>query len=83
MPLVTGANVSHPMTKPFKAGAPVDAWTTAVELLVRWLENNERVDTLLDSLPRGRPVAAQGVLFTKIEDAQVAEWSERFGGAEV
>ncbi|MFA6962521.1 MAG: RsmB/NOP family class I SAM-dependent RNA methyltransferase [Opitutaceae bacterium] len=40
------------MTKPFKASAPVDAWTTAAELLVRWLENHERVDALLDSLPR-------------------------------
>ena len=39
-------------------------------------------EALLDQLPRGRAVAAQGVLFTKIEDAQVAEWSERFGGAE-
>ncbi|MFP5296902.1 MAG: methionine--tRNA ligase, partial [Alphaproteobacteria bacterium] len=37
---------------------------------------------LLDMLPRGRTVAAQGVLFAKIEDARVAEWSERFGGAE-
>lgn len=36
---------------------------------------------LLDTLPRGRSVAAGGVLFAKIEDAQVAEWSERFGGA--
>ncbi|MBX3476188.1 MAG: methionine--tRNA ligase [Brevundimonas sp.] len=38
-------------------------------------------EPLLDVLPRGRPVTAQGVLFAKIEDAQVAEWSERFGGA--
>ena len=38
-------------------------------------------EPLLDALPRGRAVAAQGVLFAKIEDAQVAEWSERFGGA--
>ena len=37
---------------------------------------------LLDALPAGQAVAAQGVLFAKIEDAQVAEWSERFGGAE-
>ncbi|MFJ6023618.1 methionine--tRNA ligase [Brevundimonas sp. NPDC092305] len=36
---------------------------------------------LLDTLPRGRSVAAGGVLFAKIEDAQVAEWSERFGGS--
>jgi len=39
-------------------------------------------EPLLDVLPRGQAVAAQGVLFAKIEDAQVAEWSERFGGAE-
>jgi hypothetical protein len=29
----------------------------------------------------GGPVAAAEVLFRKIEDAQVVEWSERFGGA--
>jgi methionyl-tRNA synthetase len=37
---------------------------------------------ILDRLPRGQTVAAAEVLFRKIEDAQVAEWSERFGGAE-
>ncbi len=37
---------------------------------------------LLDRLPRGRSVSAPEVLFRKIEDVQVAEWSERFGGAE-
>ncbi|GAA0204832.1 methionyl-tRNA synthetase [Brevundimonas nasdae] len=37
---------------------------------------------LLNRLTVGQKVAPQGVLFTKIEDAQVAEWSERFGGAE-
>ncbi|OYW35656.1 MAG: methionine--tRNA ligase [Brevundimonas sp. 12-68-7] len=36
---------------------------------------------LLDRLPRGQPVASAEVLFKKIEDSQVAEWSERFGGA--
>jgi methionyl-tRNA synthetase len=35
----------------------------------------------LDAIPAGRPIAHQGVLFAKIEDAQVAEWSDRFGGA--
>ena len=39
-------------------------------------------EPLLDILPRGQAVAAAEVLFRKIEDAQVAEWSERFGGAE-
>ncbi|MEY4255272.1 MAG: hypothetical protein RLZZ141_499 [Pseudomonadota bacterium] len=38
--------------------------------------------TLLDSLPRGRNVKAPEVLFKKIEDDQVAEWTEQFGGAE-
>lgn len=37
---------------------------------------------LLDALPRGRAVSAPEVLFRKIEDAQVAEWAERFGGGE-
>lgn len=39
-------------------------------------------EAVLDQLPRGRAVAAAGVLFTKIEDAQVAEWTTRFGGAQ-
>ena len=36
----------------------------------------------LSRLEPGRPVRAPEVLFGKIEDAQIAEWSERFGGAE-
>ncbi len=39
-------------------------------------------EALLDALPRGQTVASAAVLFTKIEDAQVAEWSARFGGAD-
>jgi methionyl-tRNA synthetase len=37
---------------------------------------------LLAALPPGRPVKAPEVLFKKIEDTQVAEWRERFGGPE-
>ncbi|MNI92624.1 methionyl-tRNA synthetase [compost metagenome] len=37
---------------------------------------------LLNLLPAGQTVAAAEVLFKKIEDTQVAEWAERFGGAE-
>ena len=37
---------------------------------------------VLDILPAGRPVKAPEVLFRKIEDTQVAEWRERFGGPE-
>ena len=37
---------------------------------------------VLDILPPGRAVKAPDVLFRKIEDTQVAEWRERFGGPE-
>ena len=33
-------------------------------------------------LPTGRQVSAPEVLFKKIEDEQLTEWAERFGGAE-
>jgi methionyl-tRNA synthetase len=36
----------------------------------------------LTRLPVGRAATAPEVLFKKIEDEQVAEWTERFGGAE-
>jgi methionyl-tRNA synthetase len=35
---------------------------------------------ILDRLPRGGAITTPPVLFKKIEDAQVAEWVERFGG---
>ena len=37
---------------------------------------------VLDILPAGRAVKAPEVLFRKVEDTQVAEWRERFGGPE-
>lgn len=39
-------------------------------------------EAVLARLPVGQPVRAPDVLFRKIEDAQVAEWSARFGGAD-
>jgi len=36
---------------------------------------------LLDALPHGMAITPPDVLFAKIEDAQLAEWAERFGGA--
>jgi methionyl-tRNA synthetase len=45
----------------------------------RWPEG----EGLLDILPTGRKVAAPEVLFRKVEDAQIAEWTARFGGAEM
>lgn len=38
------------------------------------------IPTLLDSLPHGMPITPPEVLFQKIEDSQIAEWTERFGG---
>lgn len=36
--------------------------------------------SLLDALPRGQAINVPAQLFSKIEDAQVAEWAARFGG---
>jgi methionyl-tRNA synthetase len=36
----------------------------------------------LSRLKEGSKIAAPPVLFAKVDDAQVAEWTERFGGAE-
>ncbi len=36
----------------------------------------------LTRLPSGRAVAAPEVLFKKIEDEQIAEWTQRFGGVQ-
>jgi methionyl-tRNA synthetase len=44
----------------------------------RWPEPGEA----LSALEPGRRIAAPEVLFRKVEDAQVAEWIERFGGPE-
>ncbi len=38
--------------------------------------------TELSRLPPGRPIATPDVLFRKIDEAQVAEWTARFGGAD-
>ena len=37
---------------------------------------------LLDVLPRGQAITVPEVLFKKIEDEQVAEWTARFGGSD-
>jgi methionyl-tRNA synthetase len=45
-----------------------------------WPSDDARAE--LNRLVPGTRVAAGEVLFRKIEDAQIGEWSERFGGAE-
>lgn len=40
----------------------------------------DEIASLIDALPHGLPVGAPDVLFTKIEDDDIAGWAERFGG---
>jgi methionyl-tRNA synthetase len=56
------------------------AASVGVELPLPWPSTDARAE--LNKLPAGQVVAAGEVLFKKIEDAQVAEWTERFGGSE-
>jgi methionyl-tRNA synthetase len=42
--------------------------------------NPDQAEEVLDALPHGMPIAAPPVLFQKIEDDMVAEWTEKFGG---
>ncbi|MGE0046654.1 MAG: class I tRNA ligase family protein, partial [Hyphomonadaceae bacterium] len=44
----------------------------------KWPNADDRA--LLDALPRGAAFTPPDVLFQKIEDTQIAEWTERFGG---
>ncbi|MDI7774612.1 methionine--tRNA ligase [Asticcacaulis sp. EMRT-3] len=50
------------------------------ELPLDWPTGDARVE--LNRLHGGRQIASGEVLFKKIEDEQVAEWAERFGGGE-
>jgi len=38
------------------------------------------IASLLDALPRGHKIAAPDVLFAKIEDSDIENWTEQFGG---
>ncbi len=40
------------------------------------------IANVIDALPIGLTISAPEVLFTKIEDTDIAEWAERFGGGE-
>ena len=42
--------------------------------------DTDGIKDLLDALPHGLSIAAPDVLFTKIEDDDVATWTEQFGG---
>jgi methionyl-tRNA synthetase len=38
------------------------------------------IPAILDAIPRGHAITPPAQLFTKIEDAQVADWTAKFGG---
>ncbi|MAN46619.1 MAG: methionine--tRNA ligase [Alphaproteobacteria bacterium] len=40
------------------------------------------IQALLDALPHGHEISPPDVLFQKIEDSQVEEWAEQFGGGD-
>ncbi len=69
-----------------KLAAPFIPYSAAViagavgENAAAWPGEDIRV--VLSSVPAGRPVTTPEVLFRKIEDAQVEEWTAQFGGAE-
>jgi methionyl-tRNA synthetase len=71
------ARVSAPVI-PFAAeticAAVGEAWPPA------WPGTDAVVE--LSRLEPGRPVRAPEVLFRKIDDAQVAEWTAQFGGSD-
>lgn len=79
----TGLNLVALFAKVSEPFIPFTVETIALsvgeEFPGRWPQGSGR--EVLNALPPGRPVKAPEVLFKKIEEAQVAEWIERFGGA--
>ena len=71
------ARLSRPFI-PFAAGT-IAAAVGEGDRLDRWPDAAD-VGALLAGFGAGRGIRTPEVLFRKIEDAQLAEWSERFGG---
>ncbi|WP_084400012.1 methionine--tRNA ligase [Henriciella aquimarina] len=65
---------------PEAAGMILDALGIPDENRTLTPESLKDVPALLDALPHGLAITPPDVLFRKIEDDQVAEWTERFGG---
>jgi methionyl-tRNA synthetase len=72
------ARLSQPFT-PFAAEAIAQALGETASMA--WPSG--AVAGELSRLDAGRKISAPEVLFRKIDDAQVAQWAERFGGAEL
>ncbi|MGZ3297788.1 MAG: methionine--tRNA ligase [Asticcacaulis sp.] len=62
---------------PFAASSIANC--VGAELPLGWPSADARVE--MNQLTAGQGVAAGEVLFKKVEDTQVAEWAERFGGS--
>ena len=45
-----------------------------------FIDGPEGIAHIIDALPHGANISAPDVLFTKIEDDDVAKWAEQFGG---
>ncbi|MGZ9202253.1 MAG: methionine--tRNA ligase, partial [Caulobacteraceae bacterium] len=73
------ARVTRPVL-PFTADKIADAMGLSDQDRNRWPLFH--ADPEMSLLSAGRPVRAPEVLFKKIEDDQIAEWTARFGGAE-
>ncbi|MCY1647487.1 methionine--tRNA ligase [Caulobacter sp. SL161] len=71
------AKISAPFI-PFAAEKIGDAFGLAFP--AAWPSNDAKAE--LDTLSVGQSITVPEVLFKKIEDEQIAEWTARFGGAE-
>jgi methionyl-tRNA synthetase len=71
------AKISAPFI-PFAAEKIGDAF--GLGFPAAWPSNDAKAE--LDTLTVGAPVTVPEVLFKKIEDEQIADWTARFGGAE-
>ncbi len=71
------AKISAPFI-PFAAGEIAKAFS--LDVPAAWPSNDAAVE--LDKLPAGLSVRAPEVLFKKIDEDMIAEWTARFGGAE-
>ena len=71
------AKISAPFI-PFAAEKIGDAF--GLDFPAAWPSNDAKTE--LGSLTVGAPVTVPEVLFKKIEDEQIADWTARFGGAE-
>ena len=71
------AKISAPFI-PFAAEKIGDAF--GLDFPAAWPSNDAKAE--LDTLTVGAPVTVPDVLFKKIEDEQIADWTARFGGAE-